>query len=390
MSDKVIQTEAEYIAQHRAKPDKYWRGSGDFLESMKRGEQNHRIREAYLKRIKKLIKQGAVIPDEILAQRPEYQKAKDDYERYLKARHTSHANESVGVVDFRELLGYKLKRQDGKRMTEPHLWDIENGVIGVQRVIPGIRDAMREGNLTLVHTNGRHPFLSQSGGTYMPSERSINVGIEIDGILVRALAHELGHWLDYEGHCTEEGKVAVFGGSGSRGKYVRTRCYTERTEGGAELVRRALNDMNASVKEHYAMMRKLFPVVGEKSDLTLEEQVTKVRVGRYWRRPTEVFARLTEQYVATKLDRNSAAAESPLYYQKHSFYWDAKRFEALILLVEERINEAVEYISTSDRSEPAFAGSQVPNSSTRRNETYLAAPQCTGPRRSRRRKSDKS
>lgn len=276
--------------------------------------------------------------------------------RYLKARHTSHANESVGVVDFRELFGYKLKRQDGKSLTEPHLWDIENGVAAMEQVIPGIREAMRQGNLTLVHTNGRHPFLSQSGGTYMPSERSINVGIKIDGSPVRALAHELGHWLDYEGHSAEEGKIAVFG-SGWRGKYVRTRCYTERTEDGAELVRQALNDMNASVKEHYATMHRLFPPAGEKSELTSEEQITKVRVGRYWKRPTEVFARLSEQYVATELDRDSAAAAPPAYYQKHSSYWDAKRFGVLMPLVEERINEAVKYIGTCDRSEPAVAGS---------------------------------
>ncbi|MGB0109843.1 MAG: hypothetical protein ACLPH5_00560 [Candidatus Sulfotelmatobacter sp.] len=350
MSDKIIQTEAEYVGQHRAEPSKYWRGSRDFLESMKRGEQDHRIREAYLKRIKKLIKQGVTIPVDVLAQRPEYQKAKDDYARYLKARHTSHSNESVGVVDFRELLGYKLKRQDGKRLTEPHLWDIENGVAGMEQVISGIRDAMRLGNLTLVHTNGRHPFLSQFGGTYMPSERSINVGIKIEGIPVRALAHELGHWLDYEGHGTQEGEIAVFG-CGWRGKYVRTRCYTERREDGAELVRRALNDMNASVKEHYAMIRRLFPPAGEKSELTPEEQVTKVRVGRYWKRPTEVFARLSEQYVATKLDRDSAAAAPPAYYQKHSFYWDAKRFEALMPFVEQRINEAVRYIRSCNWSE---------------------------------------
>ena len=115
------------------------------------------------------------------------------------------------MVDFRELFGYKLKRQDGKRLTALQLWDIENGVVGMGQVIPGIRDAMRLGNLTLVHTNGRHPFLSQFGGTYMPNERSINVGIKLGDIPVRALAHELGHWLDYEGHGTEEGKIAIYG-----------------------------------------------------------------------------------------------------------------------------------------------------------------------------------
>ena len=299
----------------------------------------------YLKYLKGLIKNGVPVPAEILAQRPEYQKAQDDYQRYLKARHTSHANESVGVVDFRELLGYKLKRQDGKHLDEPHLWDIENGMVAMEQVVPGIRSAMRAGNLTLVHTNGRHPFLSQAGGTYMPSERSINVGIEVEGIPVRALAHEVGHWLDYEGHGTEEGEIAVYG-CGRQGKHVRTHCYTERTGDGGELVRRALNDMNASIKEHYATMKKLFPLPGEKRVLTPEEQVTKVRVGRYWKRPTEVFARLSEQYVATKLGRDSAATESPDYYQRHSFYWDAKRFEALMPLVEQRINEAVKYIGS--------------------------------------------
>ena len=112
----------------------------------------------------------------------------------------------------------------------------------------------------------------------VPSERSITVGIEIDDVPVRALAHELAHWLDYEGHGGREGRIAVHG-LGWTGKYVQTRCFSEVNDEGTELVRHALNDMNSSVDRHYAMMHRLFPVAGEKVELTKDEKVTRARVG---------------------------------------------------------------------------------------------------------------
>lgn len=128
MKTKLIETEAECIAKHRADPRKYWRGSSSWLESMARGEQDHHIKASYLKKIKKLVKMGIPVPDSILDQAPEYRKAQTDYERYLKARHTSHANVSIAVEDLRESVGYKLKRQDGKALTDEHKQDVERGV----------------------------------------------------------------------------------------------------------------------------------------------------------------------------------------------------------------------------------------------------------------------
>lgn len=346
MKPKLIETEAEYIAKNRANPSKYWRGPLSWLESMARGEQDHHIKASYLKKVKKLVKMGAPVPDSILDQAPEYRKAQTDYERYLKARHTSHANRSIAVEDLRESVGYKLKRQDGKVLRDEHKQDVERGVAEMEKVLPGIRMAMRRGDITIAHTNGLHPFLSQAGGTYVPSERSVTVGIEVEGMPVRALAHELSHWLDYEGHGGKEGRVVVHGlGWMRNGKYVQTRCFSELNEEGQELVRHALNDMNSSVKDHYAMMHRMFPVAGEKVELTKDEKVTRARVGRYWRRPTEVFARLAEQYVATVLGGESHAAAEPSYYERHPFYWSKKHFAKLMPMVEEQLTKRVAYLS---------------------------------------------
>ena len=344
MKLKLIETEAEYIAKHRADPRKYWRGASWWLESMARGEQDHHIRATYLKKIKRLVKMGIPLPNSILDQAPEYRKAQTDYERYLKARHTSHANMSIAVEDLRESVGYKLKRQDGKVLTNKHKQDVERGVAEMEKVLPGIRKAMRRGDITIAHTNGLHPFLSQAGGTYVPSERSITVGIEIEDVPVRALAHELAHWLDYEGHDGKEGRIAVHG-LGWTGKYVQTRCFSELNEEGTELVRHALNDMNSSVDRHYAMMHRLFPVAGEKVELTKDEKVTRARVGRYWRRPTEVFARLAEQYVATVLGEASNAAAAPSYYEKHDFYWSKKQFAKLMPMIKKQLVKRVAHLS---------------------------------------------
>lgn len=346
MKPKLIETEAEYIAKHRADPRKYWRGSSSWLESMARGEQDCHIRASYLKKIKKLVKMGIPVPDSVLDQAPEYRKAQTDYERYLKARHTSHANVSIAMEDLRESVGYKLKRQNGKALTDVHKQDVERGVTEMEKVLPGIRKAMRRGDITIVHTNGLHPFLSQAGGTYVPSERSITVGIEIEDVPVRALAHELAHWLDYEGHGGKEGRIAVHG-LGWTGKYVRTRCFSELNEEGTELVRRALYGMNTSVDRHYAMMRRMFPVAGEMfpAELTKDEKVTRARVGRYWRRPTEVFARLAEQYVATVLGEGSNAAAAPSYYEKHDFYWSKKQFAKLTPMIKRQLAKRVAHLS---------------------------------------------
>jgi hypothetical protein len=349
MKPKLIETEAEYIAMNRANPRKYWRGPSWWLESMARGEQDHRIKASYLKKIKKLVKMGIPVPDSILDQAPEYRKAQTDYERYLKGRHTSHANVSIAVEDLRESVGYKLKRQDGKVLTDEHKQDVEQGVVEMETVLPGIRKAMRRGDITIAHTSGKHPFLSQAGGTYTPSERSISVGIKVEGTPVRALAHELAHWLDYEGHGGKEGRIAVYG-LGWAGKYVQTRCFSELDKEGGKLVSAALDAMNADRESYFnspsATMRKLFPVAGEEApELSKDEKITRVRVGRYWRRPTEVFARLAEQYVATVLGEGSNAAAGPSYYEKHDFYWSKKQFAKLMPMIKKQLAKRVAHLS---------------------------------------------
>ena len=51
------------------------------------------------------------------------------------------------------------------------------------------------------------------------------------------------------------------------------------------------------------------------------------RVGGYWGDPREVWARLTEEYVAVTHGKKTEAAESPEYYFKHPAYWNKEKFE---------------------------------------------------------------
>jgi hypothetical protein len=115
--------------------------------------------------------------------------------------------------------------------------------------------------------------------------------------------------------------------------------------------------MNSSVNRHYAMMRRMFPGAGEKVELTKEEEVTRARVGRYWRRPTEVFARLAEQYVATVVGEASNAAAAPSYYEKHDFYWSKKQFAKLMPMIKRQLAKRVAHLSrAASRAAKAGAG----------------------------------
>ena len=160
-----------------------------------------RYKEEYRKLVKEAVSHGSPVPEEVIGQLPEFKLAQDARERYEKGRHTSFANRSAAVNDtMQKEEGFKVKRQDGKPITEKQIKEISQGVDEMVEVLgPELRDMMRGTDLTISHTSGKHPFLSDAGGQYHPLERSISAGINnFLGKPIKALAHEMGHWLDFE------------------------------------------------------------------------------------------------------------------------------------------------------------------------------------------------
>jgi len=69
--------------------------------------------------------------------------------------------------------GFKVKRQDGKPITEEQIKEISTGVDEMVKVLgPELRDMMRGTDLTISHTNGNtHSF--QTPADVSPGDRTI-------------------------------------------------------------------------------------------------------------------------------------------------------------------------------------------------------------------------
>jgi hypothetical protein len=161
-----------------------------------RASYEHSYKEEYIKFIKDSIKHGKPVPQEIINQRPEFAVAQDARRRYEKGLHTSFANKSAAInaVMFLEK-GYKVKRQDGKAITEHQISEIDQGINDIQTAVGSAKDVMGKADLTIAHTSGTYPFLMVAGGVYHPNDKTITMGI----FGLKSLAHEWAHWLDYEG-----------------------------------------------------------------------------------------------------------------------------------------------------------------------------------------------
>lgn len=302
------------------------RFSNSMLERLEKPESRatyeHSYKEDYIKFIKDSIKHGKPVPQEIVLQRPEFQVAQDARRRYEKGLHTSFANKSAAVnaVMFLEK-GYKVKRQDGKAIIDYQIREIDQGITNIQQTVGPIKDVMQKADLTIAHTSGKYPFLMVAGGVYHPTDKTITMGI--GGI--RSLAHEWAHWLDYEG-----GRESKYGyeyyTDGKKSKKVDSfKTALSRAEDSSNpLYRNAAWQMN----DRYGLRQVYKRAYNKKLSAEEKKDAKEVvaRVGGYWGDPREVWARLVEQYVATTLGKQTVAAESPEFYEKHPAYWSKETF----------------------------------------------------------------
>lgn len=323
--------EAQYQADLWTRIDKERRAKGAT------GTQVQAWRDAYIETVKKAISQGEPVPQAVIDQRPEFKKAQDARARYDKGRHTSFANESAAVDRTMQAeRGYKVKRQDGKKITAEQINEIARGMDEIEKVLgPTIRDLMRRSDLTIAHTNGKHPFLKHAGGLYSGGDRTISVGInDILHRPIKALAHELGHWLDHEAGVSVGTSTHV--GSGHNFKTVHflseERGYGRESSPSEALITDARRRMNDTVT-----VRRLVKAT-QKDQATPEQAVlverTKFALGAYWNEPREIFARLVEQYVSTVTGGGEAADAS---YTEQPGWWTAEDFTALMPRVRDEL-----------------------------------------------------
>ncbi len=304
-----------------------------------RASYEHSYKEEYIRFIKDSIKHGKPVPQEVIAQRPEFQVAHDARMRYEKGLHTSFANKSAAVnaVMFLEK-GYKVKRQDGKSINDSQISEIGQGVEDIQLAVGPTKDIMEKADLTIAHTSGKYPFLMVAGGVYHPKDKTITMGIA--GI--KSLAHEWAHWLDYEGG--RESKYGYeFYTNGKTSKRIDSNrtALSKAEEGSGSLCTDAAWTMH-NPRE----LRDIYQAAYGKSKQVTPEQrkdarEVVARVGGYWRDPREVWARLVEQYVAVVHGKKTEAAESPEYYYKHPAYWSKEQFEKYQPLIKSELERRI-------------------------------------------------
>lgn len=306
----------------------------------KRGNQTTKHEKDYVEIVRKAISSGQPVPATIIDQSPEFSKARDARARYDKGRHTSFANRSLAVDDsMRADRGYKVKRQDGKPITESQKREIAEIVGDVEKAVGPLADLMRNSNLTIAHTSGTFPFMNSSAaGLYHSNDRTITVGTADQ----RAGAHELGHWLDIEAGNAKGLTARVYSKSS---KSYESKSMAEAATGrqhsdDALVAERALIERaTRAMHDPYAAAKMMSKNPSKLTDGAEKEALKAIqfKLTPYWRSPREVWARLFEQYVASKLTGRTASQEGSQTYENTPAWWSKSEFESLVPGIERAI-----------------------------------------------------
>jgi len=165
---------------------------------------------------------------------------------------------------------------------------------------------MNKEDLTIAHTSGKYPFLSQYGGLYHPSEKSISIGTG-----TKATAHEIIHALDWASKIPDQPLYDY------------------------KLLAIAKANMNTGVEKAISLSRK----EGEELE---DARRFRIRMGAYWYRVEEVWARLIEQYIAYKNPIQTTAYDSFNYYTKSPGWWKETSFIAMLPMIEVELKRKLE------------------------------------------------
>lgn len=282
---KAAEEDPAFMKRNKAWYD-FWSTKDEAYIKGRKSSESASMKKEYIDIIRKEMKDGKLVPKEIIDQFPELKKAVGDYERYLKGWKTSFANKST-FVEESGIKGLKFKRQDGKPIDEAQKKEILDSLAEFEMVHGDIKDILEKLDLTISHTSGKRPFLTEFGGLYHPSEKTITIGVKSPlAVLlgkegdIKAFTHELTHALD-----------------DATGEMTRNPVYSLKGQYDKELMEKARNSMNTGRFGDINLT--------ERKGLSAEEkarvQERKISLGQYWNRPNEMFARMVEQYTAMKL-----------------------------------------------------------------------------------------
>lgn len=322
-------------------------------------ERKRKMREEYKNYIKKEISRGRKVPDRVLNQpryKEEFRVAVTSREIYEKGWKTSFANRSAAIDDSMQRdRGYKVKRQDGSAITNAQIEEINQGMDEINAALDeDLSDIYRMVDLTISHTNGKHPFLDKAMGGYMPSERTATIGVKrlFGKGAFPATTHEvLGHMLDFEAGQRLGASTQIV--NKSRTKVYECSALSEEDSsdktGDAELIRKARWSMNQPAMVKRMSRRKYEPKTEGEQE---QYEVVNLTLGAYWESPREIWARLCEQYVSTQLRRKGYGTSDPVGvkadYTNTVAYWSEEQWSELEPLVKAGIKRRLEIMRASE------------------------------------------
>jgi len=352
-------------AEHKRQAEKARKYLKQLLEASNTTILKERIEELrgeYAEIVKKAISTGQDVPKYVINQYDEFKKAVTSRQRYEKAWNTAFGNNNRAVDrSMKKRRGYKAKRQDGKPLTRQQRKEIADAVDEVQGVIGDLSDIFAYADVTLSHTNGKHPFLSKYAGCYVPATRVVTTGwrSSVDDSAMPQMAHELFHFLDdVAGTATGDAGVTITRGT----KVFVTRNYSnlanDTNRGDAEtkkLIKLATYYMND--KEGKAMEAiKDIDLNDPSQAKSVRRQAERLRVilGKYWVEPEEVSARLFEQYIAMRVNQPKMKS---VYsdYETCPGYWSKDAWQQLEPLVEKEIEKCLRIIREKIAQEQSVA-----------------------------------
>jgi hypothetical protein len=203
------------------------------------------------------------------------------YESYLKGVETSFGEKNAKDTLKKEY-GVKIKRQNGKELTEGDTQALNEVLshtyksIGNPNLLKGLAEKR---NLKVSFSGSKNAFLRKAMGLYVPTESTVVVGPQMREVL----PHEFAHFID--------------------------------NSIGDEYSSKGLGRGYYSSEMHNTEIGKL----ASKGRVTFTKN--KQTSSPYWKRSTEVFARIIEQYASINDGKTT-------YYSRPG-YWSEKEFNKL-------------------------------------------------------------
>lgn len=310
----------------------------------------------YLQLVKTAISKGKPVPLAVIGQSIEFRKAADARQRYEKGLRTSFGNTTSAVDNSMQAArGYKVKRQNGTKITPEQKAEIATGMDEIESAVGSLNGILERVDVTVSHSSGRHPFMSTAGGMYSPGERTITMGIRssFSSRAIPSLAHELAHLIDFEAGRAAGLSVRVSGGYYSKRapRVSSSVADADASHGHATgLLRAAAESMTDTRVVDATLKARLNATndIGEKERI----ERTKTKLGLYFREPCELWARLFEQYVAHRRGgRRGVSHDDSKTYESTPGYWGAGTFAAMVPAIEAELARRLALLRPSTMQE---------------------------------------